>query len=308
MNQEIVVEAPAKINLILDVLNRREDGYHEIKTVMHKINLLDRLYIKACDHGIQINSDSSSIPRDYTNLAYRAAEKLLNKYGSGEGVEIFIEKKIPVAAGLAGGSADAAAVLKGLPWLYQWKVSEEELMEIGASIGSDIPFCMRGNDLTIEKNECQEKKQQTIPIGTMLAQGRGEKLTILENRDLPWILIANPGFELPTAQVYNHFRKDLVQKKPNIDAFLKAWQLYDIINIAKYCENVLESVSTVMYPEIIQMKETMDAFGALKSLMSGSGPTVFGIFDDREQALKAQESLHRKYSEVHLVSSYVRGG
>ncbi len=309
MNHTIMVEAPAKINLILDIAGKRNDGYHEIKTVMHKINLLDRLYIKACGSGIVIDSDSSVIPRDHTNLAYRAAEKMLKKYGcKRQGVEIFIEKNIPVAAGLAGGSTDAAAVLKGLNQLYQWGVSQEALMEIGASIGSDIPFCLLGHDSISETNEYSGTKLQSIAAGTALAEGRGERLTILDNCDLPWILLVNPGFELSTAQVYRSFRKDLVKEEPNVDAFLRAWQLYDMINIAKHCENVLESVSTVMYPEISHIKKIISTSGALKSLMSGSGPTVFGIFDNQDKALLAMKTLQSTYNEVHLVSSYIRGG
>ncbi len=311
MTKTLVIEAPAKINLMLDIKEKRSDGYHELETIMHQIDLVDRIYIKK-DSRISVNSNSQEIPNDSSNLAYKAAQLILQTYGCGEGADIFIEKNIPVGAGLAGGSTDAAAVLKGINILYNYDISHENLAHISARIGSDVPFCLQGNprimmDEALEKESLKAKNKNGITGATCVARGRGELLTPLQTRFMPWILLVKPDFQLSTAEVYGKFKMENVHIIPDLNAFIKAWEIYDIIELSHYCENVLETVSAILYPEIMQIKENLEALGAVKATMSGSGPAVFGIFSQPEDALKAQQVMKQSYSETYLVSSYGRG-
>lgn len=304
----LLIEAPAKINLLLDIKGKRSDGYHELESIMHQINLVDRIHIKG-DDRITVKSNSTAIPGDSGNLAYQAAQLILQTYGHGEGAAIFIEKNIPVGAGLAGGSTDAAAVLKGLNILYNYNVAGEEIAQLAAQIGSDVPFCLQGHPrLRINDQDRIIADQQPAVIGaSCLAQGRGELLSPLPHRILPYMVLVKPGFELSTAEVYNKFKPGSIKRPPDLEAFIKAWKLYDIIDIAKSCENVLETVSTVLNPEIIQIKESLEDMGALKAVMSGSGPSVFGIFGCSQAASTAQEVMKKSYKETYLVSSYGGG-
>ncbi len=309
MSKTIVIEAPAKINLMLDIKGKRSDGYHELETLMHQIDLVDKIHIKK-DSSISIKSNSLEIPNDSSNLAYKAAQLILRTYGRGEGAAIFIDKNIPVGAGLAGGSTDAAAVLKGINILYNYDISDEKLAYISAQIGSDVPFCLQGNpriimDETVEGTAF--KNDQNIEGSTCIARGRGELLTPLESKVLPWILLVKPDFQLSTAEVYGKFKMENVHIIPDLNAFIKAWEIYDIIELSHYCENVLETVSATLYPEIMQIKKSLERLGAVKATMSGSGPAVFGVFIHPEDALKAQQVMKESYSETYLVSSYGRG-
>ena len=285
MRRSIIIEAPAKVNLTLDVKGKRSDGYHELETVMHQVNLLDIIIISQAAGGIQIKSNSSLIPTNEENLAYQAAEMILGEYAHKEGVEIYIEKNIPVGAGLAGGSTDAAAVIQGINQLYDLGLEEEELLEMAASIGSDVAFCLAG--------------------GSKLARGRGEILSKLPQRMIPYIILVKPDFQLSTAEVYRELDLTQVEEFPDNAAFLAAWEAYDIINIARNMRNVLETVSIRKYPEIAAIKAELIETGALNALMSGSGPSVMGIFMEEEQALKAREKFQTRYQEVFLLSSYV---
>lgn len=285
MRRSIIIEAPAKVNLTLDVKGKRSDGYHELETVMHQVNLLDIIIISQAAGGIQIKSNSSLIPTNEENLAYQAAEMILGEYAHKEGVEIYIEKNIPVGAGLAGGSTDAAAVILGINQLYDLGLEEEELLEMAASIGSDVAFCLAG--------------------GSKLARGRGEILSKLPQRMIPYIILVKPDFQLSTAEVYRELDLTQVEEFPDNAAFLAAWEAYDIINIARNMRNVLETVSIRKYPEIAAIKAELIETGALNALMSGSGPSVMGIFMEEEQALKAREKFQTRYQEVFLLSSYV---
>jgi len=306
MITSILIEAPAKINLILNIKGKRADGYHELETVMHQINLVDRIYIKKNNTGILLNSTNPAIPKDKSNLAYQAAEMLGSKYGSGEGVSIFIDKNIPVGAGLAGGSTDAAAVLKGMNLLYDYNIPDSELFHIAALLGSDVPFCLQGTPLIMKNEEVLSEKKK---LGaTSLARGRGEILSSLQERVLPWMILVKPDYQLSTSQVYGAFQMEKVQKVPDIEAFLKAWEIYDIIDMSHNSENVLETVSIKLYPEIMLIKKTLENLGAIKATMSGSGPSVFGIFTDQRKALKAQQIMMQRYAESYLVSSYSREG
>ena len=304
----LVIEAPAKINLLLDVKGKRSDGYHELESVMHQISLVDRIHMKR-DYRITVKSNSSEIPTDSGNLAYQAAQLILQTHGEGEGAEIFIEKNIPVGAGLAGGSADAAAVLKGLNILYNYNIAQEELARLAAQIGSDVPFCLQGHpQLVINDPDVTVSDQQQSVIGaSCLARGRGELLSPLPHLIIPYMVLVKPDFYLSTAEIYKKFKLGSIKSPPDLEAFIKAWKLYDIIGIAQSCENVLETVSTVLNPEIIQIKESLEAMGALKAVMSGSGPAVFGIFDCFQAASKAQGFIKKNYSETYLVSSYGGG-
>ncbi len=312
MIETMVIEAPAKINLMLDIKGRRSDGYHELETVMHQINLVDRVHIQRRPQGILLGSNSREIPHDSSNLAYKAAQLILATYGGGEGAAIFIEKNIPVGSGLAGGSTDAAAVLKGINILYNYNISAAHLASIAARIGSDVPFCLQGNprismDQVDEEGGSIIKNGDDISGASCVARGRGEILTRLPTRFLPWILLVKPDFQLSTAEVYGELEMDNVHILPDLNAFIKAWEIYDIIELSRHCENVLEIVSTSLYPEIIVIKEKLERLGAIKATMSGSGPAVFGIFNCPEDALAARQVMQQSYPETYLVSSYGRG-
>jgi len=302
--ETFVVEAPAKVNLTLDVKYKRRDGYHELESIMHHIDLVDRITIRQVPGGsISLRSNNPDLPNDHSNLAYKAAQLLLTQFGHGEGVDISIEKNIPLGAGLAGGSADAAAVLWGMNRALGYNRDLATLMRAAAELGSDIPFCLLGCYSPADENRsCQGPEGATA-----IARGRGEILEPLPDRHLPWILLVKPDYEVSTAEVYQGLRLDEVGKRPDTAAFLAAWQDCDIMNIAKNLVNVLESVSIRLYPEIAAIKAAMIEHGALNALMSGSGPTVFGIFAEGNRAEQARQSFLKHYQQVFLVSSYGRG-
>ncbi|MEN6349090.1 MAG: 4-(cytidine 5'-diphospho)-2-C-methyl-D-erythritol kinase [Syntrophomonas sp.] len=291
MGSRIEIEAPAKVNLTLDVKGKRADGYHELETVMHQIDLVDRISIGVTDDAgtrIKLTSNSGDIPGDESNLAWRAAQIFLDRNHLRAGVEIFIEKNIPVGAGLAGGSTDAAAVIQGLNALLGCRFEKKALLEMAAFIGSDVPFCLLG--------------------GTAVARGRGEILEPLYMKGPLFMVLVKPDFGISTAEVYQGLDLNNVAEWPDTTAFLKAWEKYDIINLSKNLANVLESVSISKHPEIKTIKEMLINEGAINALMSGSGPSVFGIFETVERAQNAAEIMKNNYREVFLVSSYERRG
>ncbi|MDD3897942.1 MAG: 4-(cytidine 5'-diphospho)-2-C-methyl-D-erythritol kinase [Syntrophomonadaceae bacterium] len=299
--QTVIIEAPAKINLTLDVKGKRSDGYHELETVMHQVNLFDRVTLEPRSSGIEMATNSSSIPLGQENLAYKAALMVLQEYQPGAGVKIFIEKNIPVGAGLAGGSTDAAAVLAGINHLYDCRFSRLQLLKMAAAIGSDVAFCMSGQYY-------QPRPGELVSRGTTaIARGRGELLESLPTRIIPYILIVKPDFELSTVQVYSELDLKAVEQFPDTRSFLQVWNKGDIINISVYMANVLESVSIRKKPEIGIIKSRLMEMGALNALMSGSGPSVFAIFPDNETASKAYQAFKKEYREVYLLSSYKRG-
>ncbi len=305
MESKLIIDAPAKINLTLNIKGKREDGYHELETVMHQIDLTDRIFIKTRKYGVKLGSDCSIIPCDEGNLAYQAAVVILQEYGSGEGIEIFIEKKIPVSAGLAGGSTDAAAVLLGINKIYNYNISPAELRKLAEKIGADVPFCMMGAYSEVEEKPDQI---QLVRMGaTALATGKGEVLTPLKAGIILDMVLVKPDFQLSTAEVYQEFTFNKVKRFPDTNGFLDAWNRCDIIRVTANLENVLESVSIDKYPGISEIKNELIKVGALNAVMSGSGPSVFGIFEKKEKAHKAVEILEKRYQEVYLVSSYVRG-
>ena len=271
--EKIALESYGKINLSLDVLGKREDGYHELNTIMQEIELKDTIILEEKATGIKIQSNDKNLPLDNTNLVYKAWEKIMDKVGENKGISITIDKKIPLAAGLAGGSSNAASVLKGLNQLWNLKLSKEELMDIGLEIGADVPFCIMG--------------------GTAWATGIGEKLTRLKPFSDKMLLLANPGIFVSTKKVYNNL--DLNQMgNINIEKIIYFIEEEDLLKLGQNMANTMEKTVIKKYPIIAQIKKDMLKYGALGSLMSGSGPTVFGLFDDKEKLLRCKEELEKK--------------
>jgi 4-diphosphocytidyl-2-C-methyl-D-erythritol kinase len=269
-NNRLTIEARAKINLALDVLHKRDDGYHEVQMVMQTIALADRISLSEADQDISVSTNIAGLDCGPSNLAFRAAALLRDKYNVDRGVNIILDKKIPMAAGLAGGSADAAAVLKGLNELWNLGINIDELKILGATLGSDVPFCLTG--------------------GTMLATGRGECLDKLPSLPHCWVVLAKPPISLSTAWVYGRYKPGNVSFHPDIKGMLDCLAKQNLQGVAARLGNVLESVSAAAYPVIAELKKWMQEYGAMASLMSGSGPTVF--------ALAAQEGTARRIASA----------
>jgi len=270
----VTVEANAKINLTLDILGKRPDGFHEVAMVMQSIGLHDTLTMEKTDGAIELSINVPWLKADEKNLAWRAAEVVRQEYGLKGGVRIELIKRIPVAAGLAGGSADAAAVLKGMNELYDLQMREEKICELGARLGSDIPFCIMG--------------------GTMLATGRGEKLTRLSDMPETWVVLAKPRISVSTAWAYQNYDEQGAEKHPDNEAIKRAITRGNRKAIAGLLCNVLESVTIKKYDVIADYKQMMLEYGAMASMMSGSGPTVFGLARNREQAEAIANVLRRE--------------
>ena len=270
---KIQLKALAKINLGLDVLRRREDGYHEVKMIMQTIGLHDDLEIrKTKTPGIQVKTNLYYLPTNENNLVYKAAKLLMDEFQIQDGVSIQLKKRIPVAAGMAGGSSDGAAVLWGINQMYGLGLSMQALMERGVRLGADVPYC--------------------IQRGTALAEGIGEKLSVLPPMPKCTILIAKPGSSVSTKFVYENLHaNDLKpEQHPDVDSMIEAMRQKDLGLLCSRMGNVLETVTIPAYPVINEIKRTMMDNGAIGSMMSGSGPTVFGIFDSpvaAKQAMKA---------------------
>ncbi|SDZ78231.1 4-(cytidine 5'-diphospho)-2-C-methyl-D-erythritol kinase [Selenomonas ruminantium] len=260
----VTVEANAKINLTLDILGKRPDGFHEVAMVMQSIGLHDTLTMEKTDGEIALSINVPWLKADEKNLAWRAAELVRQEYGLTGGVRMELTKRIPIAAGLAGGSADAAAVLKGMNELYNLQMSEARLCELGAKLGSDIPFCLKG--------------------GTMLATGRGEVLTRLADMPETWVVLAKPRISVSTAWAYQNYDEQGAERHPDNEAIKKAIARGNRKAVAGLLCNVLESVTIKKYDVIADYKQMMLDKGAMASMMSGSGPTVFGLARNREQA------------------------
>ena len=277
----LYVKAPAKINLTLDVLYKRPDNYHEVEMIMTTVDLADRIGLENREDGlIKIISADRFVPDDDRNFAYQAAKLLKDTYGIKHGVSITIEKEIPIAAGLAGGSSDAAATLRGLNELWNLNLSLETLAELGAKIGSDVSFCVYG--------------------GTALATGRGEKIEELTAPPACWVVLAKPRIGVSTAEIYGNLKVDEIVH-PNTKAMLKAIETNDYELMCNSLGNVLESVTFNLYPEVVTLKEQMQRFGADAVLMSGSGPTVFGLVDTEARVNRIYNGLRGFCDEVFVV-------
>lgn len=283
--KEIKLKAKAKINLGLDVLRKREDGYHEVRMIMQTIPLYDKLTICTAedDAQIRVQTNLHFLPVGEDNLVYKAAKLLMDEFQIKQGVEIELVKYIPVAAGMAGGSSDAAATLVGVNKLFELGLSMEELMARGVKIGADVPFC--------------------VMRGTALAEGIGEKLTPLPPMPKCHILIAKPGIHVSTKFVYGNLRANELKEHPDIDGQIRALKRGDLSELARLMGNVLETVTIPEYPVIRRIKDTMKEYGALNAMMSGSGPTVFGLFEDEEAAKEAYRVLSggEDAKQVYLV-------
>lgn len=260
-------KAYAKVNIGLDVLRRRPDGYHELKMIMQTVDLFDDLTFERADEpGIRFRISGADLPADENNLVYRAASLLMEEKQIREGVSITLIKRIPIAAGMAGGSADAAAAMRGLNILFEMGYSAEELRKLGVRLGADIPYCISG--------------------GTMLSEGIGEVLTPLPAPPECCLVVAKPDIDVSTAFVYQNLKADSLPFHPDIDGMAQALAAGDLKGITDRMGNVLETVTVPAYPVIDRIKKRMCELGAENALMSGSGPTVFGIFKEREKAEK----------------------
>lgn len=268
----IRLKARAKINLGLDVVRRRPDGYHEVRMVMQMLQLYDQITISKTDAaGIHIRTNLPYLPNDERNIAYRAARLLTERYGIRQGIHIDIDKHIPVAAGMAGGSTDCAAVLYGMNRLFRLGLKPEELRALGVKLGADVPYCLL---------RC-----------TALSEGIGELLTpVAPLPDCP-ILVAKPSVSVSTKHVYEHLKLNADTVHPDIDGMVAALRRQDMAGVIERLGNVLETVTIPEHPVIARIKEQMLASGAAGALMSGSGPTVFGLFDDEKRAEKALRDL-----------------
>ena len=269
------LQAFAKINLGLDVLGKREDGYHEVRMIMQTIRMYDQLDMrKSVEPGIHLTTNKKYIPVDENNLVWRAAKLMMDTCGIMEGVSIHLHKVIPVAAGMAGGSSDAAATLVGMNRLFHCGLSKEKLMELGVQIGADVPYC--------------------VLRGTALAEGIGEKLTVLPPMPDCWILIGKPGISVSTKYVYTTLDLNTDTVHPDIDGMKKALEDGNLYGITERMGNVLQDVTIPAYPEVERIKEQMKTLGAVNAMMSG--PTVFGIFDNEEKAQEACQKLRESGS------------
>ena len=258
------LRALAKINLGLDILRKREDGYHEVRMIMQTIQMYDVLEMrKVKKPGISLSVNYPYIPNDERNLVYKAAKLLMDEFQVKEGLEIRLEKFIPVAAGMAGGSSDAAAALVGVNRLFKLGLSEKDLMERAVNIGADVPYC--------------------VMRGTALAEGIGEKLTRIAQVPDCFVLIGKPGINVSTKAAYESLQLDQIQTHPDIDGMIRDIESGDLRAMTEKMENVFEPGIIGRYPVIGEIKALMEEHGALKAMMSGSGPTVFGIFDDRKK-------------------------
>lgn len=272
MRTSLELKALAKINLGLDVLGRRENGYHDVRMVMQTIYLYDNVTLRKIKKpGIRLKTNLYYLPVDDKNVAYKAAKMLMDEFEIEGGIEIILEKRIPVAAGMAGGSSNAAAVLVGMNYLYELGLSERQLMDRGVKLGADVPYC--------------------IMRGTVLAEGIGEILTPLSPMPKCFILVAKPNVSVSTKTIYEKLDAHEIKDHPDIDGLIEGLDSGDIRKIADSMGNVLERVTVEAYPVIEVIKNRMKEEGALGAMMSGSGPTVFGIFADKRVAKRAQQKI-----------------
>lgn len=277
-------KAPAKINMSIDIIEKRPDGYHEISTIMQSISLYDIITLEVNDSGeVSVNTDSEFVPPGSSNIVYKTVELIRNKYNIEDGAEVHIEKNIPVAAGLAGGSTDAAAAIKLFNKALNLRMSKSEMYDIAKRIGSDVSFCIEG--------------------GTALGEGLGDKLTLLPAIPDCYILLIKPDISVSTKEIYEGLNLNEIDQRPDTEGMLRAINNNDLIGLSKKLCNVLESVTLKKYPIIKELKQKLIEYGALGSLMSGSGPSVFGIFDDTGKAYRAYDSMKSYSYETFLVKA-----
>lgn len=281
--EKVTVKCPAKINLSLDVVGKREDGYHLLKMIMQTVSLYDEVTIDRVEEGISVYCDNINVPCDESNSAIKAAKLMFDRYSLKGGINIFIDKNIPIAAGLAGGSADAAGVIKGIDKLFALKLSEEEMKEIALKIGADVPYCIVG--------------------GTMLAEGIGEVLTSIKPFNGVYSVIAKPNIDVSTAEVYKSLKIEEITRHCDMEKVIKLIENEEIEGFSSEFLNVLELVTIKDHPIINEIKAIMLHCNAYVSLMSGSGPSVFGLFKTEEEAIACSEKLKTFLNEVYVVKT-----
>ena len=275
---KIELKAYGKINIGLDVIRKREDGYHDLDMIMQTVGVYDDVIIskedgtKTCE--IEVSTDADILPNDKGNLAFMAAKVLMEAYDIKAKVKIHINKRIPIAGGMAGGSADCAAVLRGVNQLFQLELTDEQLQEYGVKLGADVPYCIVG--------------------GTKRAQGIGEILTDLPRPPKCYVIIAKPDAFVSTKFVYSHIRPAQIENHPDIDGIIESIKAGDLYGMCEKIANVMEDVTIPEYPIIQKVKDILKSNGAVNALMSGSGPTVFGIYDDEEKAKQSMDALSGK--------------
>jgi len=297
-------KAYAKVNLALDVLRRREDGYHDVRMIMQNLDIYDELELTVEEgwtrlddsmlseseksYEIVLTTNREDIPTDNRNLVYKAIEMMFGRFGISASIKVNLIKNIPVEAGMAGGSTDCAAALRAVNELFDLRLSLQELMDIGVKLGADVPYCVMAK--------------------TALSEGIGEVLTPIDTLDDCIVLVVKPPVNVSTKMVYTNLKANELEHHPDIDGMITALKNSDLLGVADRMENVLETVTTKLYPEIEVIKSAMRDNGALNSIMSGSGPTVFGLFDSIKLANKAAEYILKKgYSKEIFISRPVSG-
>ena len=283
---KIELKAYGKINIGLDVIRKREDGYHDLDMIMQTVGVYDDVIISREDgtqtYEIEVSTDADILPNDKGNLAFMAAKVLMEAYDITSKVKIHINKRIPIAGGMAGGSADCAAVLRGVNKLFQLGLTDEQLQEYGEKLGADVPYCIVG--------------------GTKRAQGIGEILIDLPTPPKCYVIIAKPDAFVSTKFVYSHIRPVQIENHPDIDGIIESIKAGDLYGMCEKIANVMEDVTIPEYPIIQKVKDILKSNGAVNALMSGSGPTVFGIYDDEEKAKQSMDALSGKefVSQLYL--------
>lgn len=281
--QRAICKSYAKINLTLDVLSKLENGYHEVEMIMQTLSLFDLIIIDKVKSGISLTTNLKYLPTNEKNIAHKAASAFFKESKISSGVKISIHKNIPVSAGLAGGSGNAAAVLCGLNMLYNFPLDDTTLMKIGADLGADVPYCMIG--------------------GTQLSTGIGEILSSLPQAPKMTVLLVKPPINVSTASIYKQIDSATITQRPDTKAMIRALEEGNIELICKNLCNTMETVTQQMHPVIKGIKTKMVMNGALGALMSGSGPTVFGIFDDYKKAKASADSFAYQYKDVFLTKT-----
>ena len=273
-------KAYAKVNITLDVVGKREDGYHLLKMIMQNIDIYDVITIEKISEGIEITCNKSYVPTDERNLAYKAAKLFMDTFNIESGVSIDIKKNIPVAAGLAGGSTDCAAVLKIMNKLFNINADNKTLMELGVKLGADVPYCIEG--------------------GTAICEGIGEVITPLKPFKNHIIVLVKPPFGVSTKEVYKNFDLNKVRNHPKTDLVVDYIENDNLYEVANNMKNLLENVTLNKHRLISSIKSDMESLGAIKAMMSGSGPTVFAFFDDMMKAQRCYDEMKKKYKDTFI--------
>jgi len=285
--KRLKIQARGKINLALDIVGKYDNGYHAVDMIMQKINLHDTLICEKNDKEIIIHCDRNDVPINEDNLIVKGIQGVKDYLNVDYGIEITLEKNIPVSAGLGGGSSDAASAIKAYNSLYKLGLTTEEMQKIGLSVGADVPFFFEG--------DCCR------------ATGIGEKLRPIKGLDTGWIVLCKPNISVSTKEVYQALNYPLILSRPDVDAMERALENKDLAKVSKYLGNVLEQVTLERYSSVREIKEKLIQSEALGVLMSGSGPTVFGIFKDYDSGNKVYKKLSNIYSETYLTRSFNGG-